>query len=64
MSIAIEKRVIGMSKEEAIDAISQTPLKIRIRSENGKHFMGTCDYRRDRINLHIDEGKVVKANIG
>lgn len=60
----IEQDVIGMEKQAAIDLIKGRGLKARVRSEDGQSFMGTADYRRDRINLHIQDGKVVKASVG
>lgn len=60
----IEQEVIGMEKQAAIDLIKARGLKSRIRSEDGKSFIGTCDYRLDRINLHIQDGKVIKASKG
>lgn len=60
----IDQEVIGMEKQAAIDLIKGQGLKCRVRSEDGESFIGTCDYRMDRINLHIEDGKVVKANRG
>jgi hypothetical protein len=39
-------------------------MKARIRSREGKAFVGTCDYNVDRVNLHIMGGKVTKATLG
>lgn len=60
----IEQEVIGMEKQAAIDLIKGQGLKARLRSEDGQSFMGTADYRMDRINLHIQSGKVIKATRG
>lgn len=60
----IDQDVIGMDKQAAIDLINGQGLKVRVRSEDGQAFMGTADYRMDRINLHIEDGKVTKANRG
>lgn len=60
----IEQEVIGMEKQAAIDLIKSQGLKARVRSEDGQSFVGTMDYRLDRINLHIQDGKVVKASKG
>lgn len=60
----LEQDVIGMEKQAAIDLIKSKGLKARVRSEDGEAFMGTCDYRMDRINLHIVDGKVVSATKG
>lgn len=60
----IEQDVIGMEKQAAIDLIHSKGMVSRVRSEDGKSFMGTCDARRDRVNLHVVNGKVEKASIG
>ena len=60
----IEQDVIGMEKEAAIDLCKNQGVKVRVRSEDGQSFMGTADYRMDRINIHIQDGKVVKATRG
>lgn len=60
----LEQEVIGMEKQAAIDLITGQGVKCRVRSEDGQSFMGTADYRMDRINLHIQDGKVIKANRG
>ena len=60
----IEQDVIGMEKQAAIDFCKNQGVKVRVRSEDGQAFKGTADYRMDRINLHIQDGKVIKANRG
>lgn len=60
----IEEEVIGMEKQAAIDLCKSKGVKVRVRSEDGQAFMGTCDYRMDRINLHITDGKVTSATRG
>jgi len=62
--LMIEQEVIGMEKQAAIDLIKSQGLKVRVRSEDGQAFVGTCDYRLDRINLSIENGKVIKASKG
>lgn len=60
----IDEEVIGMEKQAAIDLIKSRGLKVRVRSEDGEAFMGTCDYRPERINLHITDGKVTSTTRG
>lgn len=55
---------VGMTESEAIEAIQKIGLKARITERDGKSFMGTCDFRLDRINLIIKEGKVIETNVG
>ncbi len=57
-------KLIGLSEKEALDVISQNGFKARIDSKDGESFMGTCDYRLDRVKLSVYGGKVTTANIG
>lgn len=54
----------GATKEEARSAAEREGLKFRVRKEDGRAFVGTCDYRRDRVNVEIESGKVVRAWLG
>jgi len=56
--------LLGLSKEAAIDIIHNHGMKSRVTSEDGKPLIGTRDYRLDRVNLNIEQGKVTKASIG
>lgn len=60
----IEVEVVGMKKDDAIEKINASGMYARIRSEDGRAFMGTCDVQLSRINLHIEDGIVVKASKG
>lgn len=62
--IMIEQEIIGMEKQAALKVLKEQGLQIRIVSEDGKSFRGTCEYRLDRVNLYIENGKVVKASKG
>lgn len=56
--------VIGQTKVEAKKIIESRQLKSRVTSEDGMQFMGTADFRIDRINLEILDGKVADARVG
>ena len=60
----IIKEVIGMDKQAAIDLIKSRGYSYRIRVENGQSFASTTDLKPNRVNLYIEDGKVVKANLG
>ena len=60
----LETEVIGMEKQAAIDLIKSKGLKVRVRSEDGEAFVGTCDWRPERFNLNIENGKVVSVSKG
>ena len=56
--------LVGLSESEAIKRIEANGMRARITWKDGRTFMGTTDARRDRVNLHIKDGKVIKAYIG
>lgn len=58
------KQVIGLTKDKASDKIKRAGLKCRILREDGESYMGTCDARPDRVNLALEGGIVVSADIG
>lgn len=60
----LEEQVIGMEKQAAIDLIKSKGFRVRVRSEDGQAFVGTCDYRTDRFNLNIENGKVTSVSKG
>lgn len=56
--------VIGMTEADAIAKIETAGFVYRIMERDGVNFMGTCDYRTDRVNLSITEGVVTHADVG
>ena len=58
------KDLIGLPEKDAIAKIKASGMKARVRRRDQKYFIGTMDLRNDRMNLEIDNGKVVKAHIG
>lgn len=60
----VARYVIGLNEDDAKRAITGQSLRSRVIKRNGVSLVGTRDYRVDRINLTIQDGKVVKADIG
>jgi hypothetical protein len=58
------KNLVGLTEEDAKAKITALGMKCRVRNRDGERFMGTCDYRLDRVNLSISDGKVSNATIG
>jgi hypothetical protein len=56
--------LIDLSEEVAIEKIKRAGMQARIRNRDEQAFMGTCDYRIDRVNLIIKNNLVVSASIG
>eukprot|EP01035_Chromulina_nebulosa_P014739 gene14739-19495_t len=52
-------QIVGMEKQKALVLIKESGFRPRILIEDGQSFVGTQDYREDRINLFIEDGKVL-----
>jgi hypothetical protein len=59
-----DTQLIGMEKQAAIDLCKTNGVAVRVRSEDGEAFIGTADLRMDRINIHVNKGKVTSASRG
>lgn len=57
-------KLVGLTEEDAKTKITAAGLKCRVRNRDGQAFVGTCDYRMDRVNLSITDGKVTSASLG
>lgn len=54
--------LIGLTHEEAVKLAEENGFSTRIREKDGEGFMGTCDYRMDRINFTIVGNKIAKVS--
>lgn len=59
-----KNQVIGMDENDAVTLIEDNGLRARVVCRNGKHFGVTMDYRIDRINLTVVDGKITRTQIG
>ena len=53
-----------MNLDEAKQQVTAAGYTFRLTSMDGVFFERTDDYRRNRINLAVEKGKVVKASVG
>jgi hypothetical protein len=53
--------LIGKTLEESN---KMTSWIIRVSSEDGEEYMMTYDYRSDRLNVDLVDGKIVRFTIG
>jgi hypothetical protein len=61
----VSKEVVGLTKEEAIKTIRFCyGYSSRIVSDDNGQYMVTMDLRFNRINLYIENGLVVKTDVG
>lgn len=56
--------LVGKTKEEAANFCKANGYLPRVTKEDETNFIGTADFRLDRINLRIEKGLVTQASIG
>lgn len=56
--------VVGIEVTDAINKIETLGLKARITRRDEEVFTTVFDFREDRINLEVENGFVVSANVG
>ena len=54
----------GLAEEEAESRIRDRGLVVRVERRDGEFLPGTMDYRDDRVNLFIKNGRITHAEIG
>jgi hypothetical protein len=57
-------KLVGKTEAEARALIERAGLRVRISGRDGEHYILTMDYWIDRVNLYIENDKVVEAKIG
>jgi hypothetical protein len=60
----VTSTVVGLSELEATKAIESAGFTARVIARDGESLSGTKDYRLDRVNISIENGVVVSADIG
>jgi hypothetical protein len=57
-------KLVGKTEEQARVLIERAGLRVRISGRDGEHYILTMDYWIDRVNIYIENDKVVEASIG
>jgi hypothetical protein len=55
---AVDK-IIGLDVDQARYILQQHGMWLRVMQKDGEHLMGTCDFRSDRLNVAVEDGKVI-----
>lgn len=58
------KKLIGLSKKNAVQKIKEAGMTHRVVCNNGKMKLGTTEYDKNRVKLILENGKVSDAKIG
>ena len=61
---ALATTLIGMSAEEAEEAVTEAGLTYRVIAEDGVYNAVTSDYNPSRINVEITSGTITTASVG
>lgn len=56
--------LMGSSEQNAREQVEASGLRFRVMRRNGKSMIGTRDLNMDRVNVHIDDGKVTRVYRG
>jgi len=64
MDILDLDKLVGLVQTEAIARAEDAGFRTHIVRRDKENFGGTGNYRIDRLNFEIDNGKVTKAWIG
>lgn len=59
--LELQKAGVGKTLSEARLALGKLGYTIRVMKEDGQHKIGTCDFRMDRINVTVENGKVTEV---
>jgi hypothetical protein len=59
-----DQYILGKNQQDVVDMLKAMQKSYRIASKEGEHYMLTTDYKPERINLHIKEGKVTSYTFG
>lgn len=61
---AVNEALNGLTREQAEAAAEAAGYTVRVVREDDESYAMTMDYRTDRINIELDDGKVTRAYIG
>ena len=62
MKISELQALIGQTEDQVRELIKDQ-MEIRILRRDDIHYIGTKNYRMDRLNLYLRDNKVIKASV-
>lgn len=63
-SKAMARKIIGMRYNDACAEADKSGFSLRVYKMDGRHRICTRDYRTDRINVNVEDGKIVDTHVG
>lgn len=61
---SLTKTLVGMTNKQAQSWADENGFTCRVTSKDGEGFIVTCDYNIHRINLDLEQDKVVRVVVG
>jgi hypothetical protein len=62
--VSLKKELLNQPKEEVIRLLKDKDLEYRVRIDNGVYCIGTRDWKRERVNLSIENNIVIDITLG
>lgn len=56
--------LLGKPEAEVVKQLQDAGWKVRITARDGQSFMGTMDFRTDRVKLQVQNGVITKIYVG
>lgn len=56
--------LLGRPEAEVVKQLKDAGWRVRVRVHEAKSFVGTTDFRMDRVNLYVHDGVVNKIYVG
>ena len=53
-------KILGMPVKDAQSVCEQVGYTLRVTKQDKQLFLGTCEVDEDRVNVHVENGKVAK----
>lgn len=58
------KAYVGKDISEVEQLLDEKGQPHRVMWQDGEAFFGTMDFRPDRLNFHVEDGKIIEAYTG
>ncbi|MFM7263630.1 MAG: hypothetical protein ACKO1X_07790 [Acidimicrobiales bacterium] len=58
------QKLVGLGEDEATKVATGNGWTVRVAERDGESFMLTADYRTDRVNLKVKNGRVTAVTVG
>jgi hypothetical protein len=53
--------LVGLTEQDAIETLSKNNFILRVCQRDGEGCIGTCDMRRDRVNVSVESNVIIEV---